>query len=250
MNIRSPVDFHCHLDLMPDVYAAYERCDAIGCTTLSVTTTPGVYLQNLECATSTQHVHAALGLHPQLVAEYGHEIELFEHLALRARFIGEIGLDAGKCHYPSFDRQKQFFDRALYVCAREGGKVLSVHSVRCARHVLDAIEKHSVAKSCDVVLHWFSAGKTELDRAINLGCYFSINQKLIDSTNGKLLVNRAPINRLLTETDAPFLKIDGHPVGAGDVSAVVSHMSTLLDIPFHDLCASIADNARRLVNGD
>ena len=64
------VDFHCHLDLYPDHAAAVEECERLGVFTLAVTTTPRAWPRNHQLATATRHVRAALGLHPQLVADH------------------------------------------------------------------------------------------------------------------------------------------------------------------------------------
>ena len=63
------VDFHCHLDLYPDHSTAVREADAAEVFTLAVTTTPRARPRNHELAQRTKHVRAALGLHPQLVAE-------------------------------------------------------------------------------------------------------------------------------------------------------------------------------------
>ena len=65
----SGVDFHCHLDLYPDHAAAIAQAEAAGIYTLTVTTTPKAWPRNRELTEGTRYVHAALGLHPQLVAE-------------------------------------------------------------------------------------------------------------------------------------------------------------------------------------
>lgn len=243
-----PVDFHCHLDLLPDMHAAYERCEKLGCTTLTVTTTPKAFKRNQEYASKTQHVHAALGLHPQLVVKRGEEIQLFEELAHTTRFIGEIGLDAGRSHYSSFDLQKRVFARALDVCARQGDKVISVHSVRSAKHVLDAIEVTGVNSSCAVVLHWFSAGAAEIRRAISLGCWFSVNERMLSSSSGKELLSLAPPNHLLTETDAPFLEVGGRPIQPGDVNKAVTMIAAHHGTDEMAMGKIISDNAEKLLS--
>ena len=163
------VDFHCHLDLHPDMQAAYDHCERLQCTTFAVTTTPKAYKRNAQFAARTKHTKAALGLHPQLVAKRGAEIDLFEDLSKTTRYIGEIGLDASRAHYASFDQQKLVFDRALRLCTAQRDKIISIHSLRCARQVLDALDNAGVCRHSVVVLHWFAAGRSEVKKAINLG---------------------------------------------------------------------------------
>ncbi|WP_371228098.1 Qat anti-phage system TatD family nuclease QatD [Roseovarius sp. 2305UL8-3] len=216
-----PVDFHCHLDLCEDMQKAYTDCDRMRCITLAVTTTPKAFGRNDAMAKRTSHIHAALGLHPQLVAQRSAEITLFEDFAATSRFIGEIGLDAGRQFYPSFDRQKQVFERALTVCANLGDKVISLHSVRAAKHVLDALERTGAYRTCRPVLHWFSASDAEIRRALDLGCLFSVNEQMLLSPRGKALLGVVPIKRLLTETDAPFqASPTDTKISPGDIASV------------------------------
>lgn len=219
------VDFHCHLDLYPDFPGIITECEAAGVVTLAVTTTPRAYPRNEELTRSTRHIRAALGLHPQLVAERPEEITLFEELLPRTRYVGEVGLDAGSRFYSSFPAQIAVFTKILDLCARAGGKILSVHSVRSARHVLDLISRHLPPDRGRVVLHWFSGSAAELSRAVDLGCYFSVNVSMLSTPSGRSIVSRIPLNRLLTETDGPFVKIDGVATRPKDTVSLVSKLA-------------------------
>src|SRR3546814_4711414 len=123
------VDFHCHLDLYPDLKDAMARCDALRTATLAVTTAPKAFPRNRQLAMHSEFVRVGLGLHPQLVEERAGELDLFERLLSETRYVGEVGLDAGPRHYRSFELQKQTFRKILNLCAEAGGKVLSVHRV-------------------------------------------------------------------------------------------------------------------------
>src|SRR5437868_891310 len=89
------VDFHCHLDLFQDYEAAIARAEAARIYTLTVTTTPKAWARNHELTRQTRFVRAALGLHPQLVAERAEELSLWERHLSETRYVGEVGLDAG-----------------------------------------------------------------------------------------------------------------------------------------------------------
>lgn len=217
-----PVDFHCHLDLCGDMEEAFSVCDNLRCITLTVTTTPKAFERNRMMASRTKHVKAALGLHPQLVAQRSSEIALFEELVASTRFIGEIGLDAGRRFYPSFERQKEVFERALNICAKQGDKVISLHSVRTAKHVLDAIERSRVHRSCQPILHWFTASGSEIRRAHDLGCLFSVNEQMLRTPKGQALLDIVPLGSLLTETDAPFQSTNNKANSPGDVDAALA----------------------------
>jgi len=248
MDSAPPVDFHCHLDLYPDLGAAYDYCARSGCITLAVTTTPQAFDRNRRLASSIPHVHAALGLHPQLVAERAHEIALFESLAAETRFVGEVGLDAGRHHYASFELQQSVFERALSLCREHGRKIISTHSVRCARQVLDALERTQVVETCSVVLHWFSASRSEIERARELDCWFSVNERLLATKPGQRLLDIVPPERLLTETDGPFIEVGDRPIRAGEVERAIKLIANHYRRGVLETQAAISRNAAQLLS--
>lgn len=221
------VDFHCHLDLYPDLASAITDAEKAGVYTLAVTTTPKAWPRNLELTRHTQHVRAALGLHPQLVADRASEIFLWEEYLPQTRYVGEVGLDAGPQHYRSLDLQKQIFERILKQCAKAGGKILTVHSLRTATTVLDLVEAHLPSTLGQIVLHWFTGSKAEARRAVDLGCYFSINAQMLRSDKGRDVVSSLPSDRLLTETDGPFTQVGGRPACPADVAATIETIASL-----------------------
>ena len=215
------VDLHCHLDLYPDYPDSFEECDRDGVFTVAVTTTPKAWPRNRDLAASSRHVRAALGLHPQLVAERAKELALWEEYLPEAKYVGEVGLDAGRRFYRSFYVQKQVFQRVLRCCAAAGGKIVTVHSVRAATAVLDLIESNMPPDRGRVVLHWFTGSRAEAVRAVNLGCYFSINMEMLRSERHRDLVASLPMESLLTETDGPFTRHGERPTRPKDVEVAI-----------------------------
>jgi TatD DNase family protein len=244
------VDFHCHLDLYPDHAAAVAKCDEIGVHTLAVTTTPKAWPRNHTLASKTKYVRAALGLHPQLVSERADEIALWEEYLPQARYIGEVGLDAGPRYYRSFELQKRVFDRVLTLCAEAGGKILTVHSVRAVSTVLDMVELQLPPTRGRVVLHWFTGSNAEARRALGLGCYFSINGEMMKSDKHRGLVAELPLDRILTETDGPFTKCDGRPARPGDVATTVETLARVRGLDAAAMAKIVRTNLRALVSAD
>lgn len=241
------VDFHCHLDLYPDHAAAVERCENEGVFTLTVTTTPKAWPRNEELAAATHHVRAALGLHPQLVADRAHEIGLWEELLPRTRYVGEVGLDAGPRFYRSFDRQKDIFARVLSVCAAARNKILTVHSVRATKVVLDMVEQHMPPSRGRVVLHWFTGTAAEARRAVDLGCYFSVNAEMLANDKRAAVTRTLPLSRLLTETDGPFTRTSDRPSRPSDVWIVVEGLARMYGTEAADTAATIMRNLKELL---
>lgn len=242
------VDFHCHLDLYPDFERRVQECEAQEIQTLAVTTTPLAFRRNWELTKSTRHVRAALGLHPQLVAQRAGDLADFPRWLSDTRYIGEVGLDAGPKFYSSFAAQERVFAQILQWCAEAGGKILSVHSVRTATKVLDQIERHLPGPRGKVVMHWFTGSRQEAKRAVQLGCYFSINaQMLANPRHAETVAETIPLDRLLTETDGPFVQDDGAPVSPGAVWPALEALSRCRHLDVAAVRAQIYANFKALL---
>ncbi|NOT87705.1 MAG: TatD family hydrolase [Lysobacter sp.] len=241
------VDFHCHLDLYPDHAAAVERCERDGIFTLAVTTTPKAWPRNHELASTTRHVRAALGLHPQLVAERAHEIGLWEELLPRTRYVGEVGLDASPRFYKSFEAQKEIFARVLSLCAAAGNKIVTVHSTRATKIVLDMLERHMPPARGKIVLHWFTGTAAETKRAVDLGCFFSVNIEMLANEKRAAITKKIPLDRILTETDGPFVQIDARPVTPSDVWMAIEELARMHGILPAEMSVTVMRNLRSLL---
>jgi TatD DNase family protein len=241
------VDLHCHLDLFPDPVAAIAEAEAAQVYTLTVTTTPRAWSRNVALTRNTRCVRAALGLHPQIIATHAKELSLWEEHLPEARYVGEVGLDAGPRFYRSLDLQKQIFERILKQCAAAGEKILTVHSVRAAKAVLDLIEAFLPPSRGKVVLHWFTGSKAEARRALDLGCYFSVNAAMLASDKGRVLVSEIPQERILTETDGPFTSIGGRPARPSDVAVVIELLAEAHSMSPQEMGNVVIANLRKLL---
>jgi TatD DNase family protein len=241
------VDFHCHLDLYRDHADLVRECERQQIFTLAVTTTPRAWPRNHELAATTKYVRAALGLHPQLIREYAHELAIWREFLPATRYVGEVGLDAGPKHYTSFITQKDVFGAILRECAARGDKILTIHSVRAVGIVLDMLEELLPVSRGTSVLHWFTGSKSEAARAVQLGAYFSINPAMLEGDRHRAMVASLPKERLLTETDGPFGKVDGRDARPADVATTIDKLARLLSISAPELTDIVADNLKRLV---
>lgn len=244
------VDFHTHLDLYPDLAQAIATCDRKRVATLAVTTTPKAFERNVELSADSDFVSVGLGLHPQLVADRYLEIDLFEKLLPRTRYVGEIGLDRGPTHYRSFELQQSVFGRILRACAEQGDKILSLHSVRATKPVLDMLDEHLPPDRGGVVLHWFTGSKADVRRAVDRGCYFSVNEGMLASATGLRVLREIPIDRVLTETDGPFLARGDAPIKPGDVGRAVEMIASSVGSSVEDARSQILSNLKRLVQNN
>lgn len=176
-----------------------------GMRAFSSTVVPAGYLRAVRLLGACGNVRVGVGMHPWWVADGSvgeEEIRLFERLAADSRFIGEVGLDFASRWAEARDAQVAAFARALDACS-DDGKVVSIHAVRSASTVLDMLEARGSCGKNACVLHWFSGTSDELARAIRLGCFFSINPRMMATKRGRAYVRAIPVGRLLLETDMP-----------------------------------------------
>ena len=171
---------------------------------LSVGTTPRTYLKEVELFSGVKNVHVALGLHPQLVGSGYDDWELFELLVQQCHYIGEVGLDFSKDYIATKMQQIKTFEKILLLCEQCGNKIVSIHSLKSAATVLEILNKLRHGKKNTYILHWFTGTPVQMEDAINLGCFFSINPKMLKTKSGINLIHKIPPNRILIETDAPF----------------------------------------------
>jgi TatD DNase family protein len=198
-------DMHCHVDLMQSMVEFSKSALEERISLLAMTTTPKAYEIEKQKLSGFSNVQVALGLHPQLVFERINELALIEKYISTTRFVGEIGLDFNKQFYYSKEWQIDVFSQIIGWCQRSPMKIISIHSVRSDKNVLDILERYDCTKHNNCILHWYSGTFKQLDRAIELGCFFSVNEYMLNSPNGRSIVQKVPGDRLLLESDAPFI---------------------------------------------
>lgn len=239
------IDFHCHLDLYPNPIAVRDECIKRGLYVLSVTTTPSAWKGTSALAANSQRIRTGLGLHPQLAHERQKELVLFDRFLPETRYIGEIGLDGTPDFRSHWGSQIMVFEHVLTQCRAAGGKIMSLHSRSAAATVLDYLKELSGAGT--PVLHWFSGSFSELDRAINLGCWFSIGPAMFASEKGRKLVARMPRERILTESDGPFAQLDGSAVMPWQVERALDGLSAIWASRREEVEQTIDNNLKRLL---
>lgn len=241
------IDFHCHVDLYPDPAKLIEACEREKIITLAVTTTPKAWYQNQRWTEESRYVFPALGLHPELVSERHREIALLEEHMEMSRFVGEIGLDGRPQYRSSWSLQTEVFVRALTAAQRWGGRVVSLHSRRAAGEVVRCIERHTTSEDVLAILHWFSGSTNAVLKAINLGCYFSINHQMLKNERGLNLANNLPEDRLLTETDGPLTLVGNRKSEPRDVVMTTKRLAAARGLSVAAMGDVLRDNARRVL---
>ena len=191
-------DTHFHLDLQKNVKAAIEAINANKIYTIAMTNLPVLYEKEKQQYDSP-YIRTALGFHPELIGEYKKYIPLMWEKLSEARYIGEVGLDFTDKTYQA--DQVSFFSELVQRCRKDENKIISIHSRKAEREVLDVLDD---AFSFKAILHWYSGDESLLNRAVKMGCYFSVNGNMLKSRKIERMLEIVPKNRILLETDSPF----------------------------------------------
>ncbi len=200
-------DMHCHLDFIENKAAFEALASRCGVSSLSNTVTPEDYKKLAPAFAETTYARLALGAHPWWIADgrIGEEsLALFEELAADAAYIGEVGLDLTG-HRAEDEDAKEVQIAALkrMLAAAGSGKLISLHGSGAETELLDLLEETGTAKSCDCILHWYAGPSDQLHRAIELGCYFSVGKRMLQTKRGREYARVIPVERLLLESDMP-----------------------------------------------
>lgn len=213
---------------------------------LAVTTTPKAFLGNIRLTEGRKRIRVAVGLHPELVAARHREVDDVRRFMAQTKYVGEIGIDGSPDHLPSLKLQTEVFSIILKYAEGYGGRILSIHSRGAATAVLNVIEAN-LNKSLPV-LHWFSGTRKELDRAIELGCWFSVGPAMVRSRKGRELLASMPRNRLLTETDGPFATDGETPLMPWDADSALPVVAEIWNCSVSEANRDIHTNLRELVS--
>ena len=237
-------DMHCHLGFMANGEDVAAEAQAAGTLLFANTVTMDEYAQARERFAPYGNVHVGLGTHPWWVDD-AFDADRFDELAANERFIGEVGLDLGRRHEENHAAQLRAFTLIARTCARQGGKVVSLHSVHAAAETLDMLQAEGALESCTCIFHWFTGPSDQLKRAVQAGCLFSAGPRMLATGKGREYVKAIPARQLLLETDEPAEQ--GQPFSYGQLHARLEEVAkAIAAIKGENALDAIGENARRL----
>lgn len=239
------IDFHCHLDLYRAPHEIADEAQRIGVGVLSVTTTPSAWPGTSRLAVGRSTIKTALGLHPQLASERKQEIRLFDRYLPETKFVGEVGLDGSPEHRSSWSDQAAVFDHVLRSCEEAGNRIVSIHSRRAVRPVLETLNKFGGIRA--PILHWFSGTLVEVRRAADQGCWFSVGPAMLAGVKGRALVREMPRDRVLLETDGPFAQVRRNPLRPWDVTIACRELAEVWATEYENAESIIRSNEYSLL---
>lgn len=250
------IDSHCHLNykgLVEQQQDVLERARAAGVSTmLTISTRESEWDDVIGIAEREADIWATIGIHPHEADGHAHIdtaklVERAQHP--RVVGIGESGLDY---YYDHSDRARQQTSfRAHIAAARETGLPIIVHT-RDAEEDTAAILREEMGKGAyPGVIHCFTASGAFADIALELGFYISISG-IVTFKNARDLQEtaaRLPIDRLLIETDSPFLAPIPHRGKTGEpafVADTARFLANLRGVDVMTLAEATSANFHRL----
>lgn len=193
------IDTHCHIDLHDNPLEIISALKASEIECVATTMLPSHYRLGLPHLKQHKGIHPSLGLHPMRAREGKRELADFIILAETADYIGEIGLDFSREGNPTKNLQVE--NLAMILPSLKGGKFVSVHSRESVSALLTMLSDAGVAPVC---FHYFTGGPMLAQEVIQAGHYFSFNHRMLNGRH-KTLLNIVPQEKVLVESDSPFL---------------------------------------------
>lgn len=205
-------DSHCHLDdksYAKDLEAVIERARSAGVTRMmTIGVNKRTSVQAVSLARSHTGIYASVGIHPHDVKNCNDSI-LQELINLakneKVRAWGEMGLDFNRMYAPRKDQEK-WFEKQLEIADKLDFPMI-FHERDSNGRFLEILQDQKSAAIKGVV-HCFSGNQNELDQYLALGLHIGITGILTIASRGaqlRKLVPAIPSDRLLVETDAPYL---------------------------------------------
>ena len=206
------IDSHCHLDfpeLRGDLEAVLARAGQAGVgLMLTISTRVRRFDDLKQIVEAHDNLFCSIGTHPHNAAEE-RDVTLQEILVLAGHpkvvAIGEAGLDYHYDNSPRVDQERGF--RTHIAAARETGLPLVIHAREADEDIARILEEETERGAFPFVLHCFTSGDDLARRGLALGGYVSFSGVVTfkKSDDLRAIAEQVPLDRLLVETDAPYL---------------------------------------------
>ncbi len=261
-NGQAPIifDSHCHLDdraFANDLDQVITRAKTAGVKAMmTVGIDPESCRRNVQLAETCPGLYASVGIHPHDARHCSNKIldelaELSKHSKVKAW--GEIGLDFNRMYSPRPDQEKWF------ICQLETAIGLGLPMIFHERDTQGRL--YEILSGCwnsnsRGVVHCFSGSRQDLERYLAMGLYIGVTGIITIKQRGRQLrklVKLIPLERLLIETDAPYLtptpERNKHRRNEpAFVARVLEKLSQVLELPPGEIAAATWQNTCRLYN--
>lgn len=241
--ISFSMDAHMHFDLYKDRKDVADYIECMRSYTIAVTNLPVLFEKYYPDYQQYKYMKLALGFHPELACEYQDQLSIFIKNVDKTRYIGEIGLDFSTPDLNNRKSQVRIFSDIIQICSEHKDKILSIHSRKAHKEVMDALENFQGV----VILHWYSGAIRELNIALERGYYFSINQQMVRSSSGKRIIDAIPVDKILIESDAPFTYGLKDKYDLFFVNEIYAYLAKTRNLSLEDVSKVIKNNFREVL---
>ena len=257
------IDTHCHLNF--DSYdedrdAVLARATEVGVTRVVIPATDlDTSREAIALAAQYEGVFAAVGIHPNSTANFMlSDVDMVEELSASQKVvaIGEIGLDYYRDRSPK-EVQHRAFEAQLALASRLELPII-IHNREASEDVMAILETWTrdlpaVLHNRPGVLHSFSAPQSIAERALAAGFYLGFTGPITFKNADDLrhIAAVTPLNRLLVETDGPFLTPAPHRGQRNEpayVRFIAERLASIKQVSLEALAQATTDNAVRLFN--
>ncbi len=248
------VDSHCHLNFEPmgdDIAGVMERAKAANVDyILCVSVNLEAYSEILAIARAHKNIFASVGVHPCYQDAKEPTVEELVRLAQNENVVamGETGLD-----YFRVDGDMAW-QKARFVCHIEAGieahKPLIIHTREAAADTMSILKDHH-AERCGAVMHCFAEDWETAKKALDLGFYISFSGIVTFNSAARLkeIAKQVPLDRILVETDAPYLApapMRGRPNQPAFVAHTAQYVADLRGIELDEFSEQTSNNFFKL----
>lgn len=238
------IDAHCHIDLYKNPHEVANEIEKMGVPTIAVTNLPSHFELGHRHLINSKYIRIALGLHPLYAEEHASlELKKFVGLAQKTSYIGEIGLDFSREGISTKARQIESF-RYVLSHINDRPRFITLHSRKAESAVLHLLSEFSIKGA---IFHWYSGSISFINDIVAAGHYFSVNPAMLLSSSGKKVIENIPRDRLITETDGPFIKVKGKIVTFQDLSLIQKHLCSVWNSTYDDVECQIKKNFNQLL---
>lgn len=245
------IDSHCHLDsLEGDLDEALQRAASAGVgTMITIGTDLPSSREAVRIASAHRGVYATVGIHPYDAEDFdevvGAEIELLAGDP-RVVAVGEVGLDFYRDHSSPEAQQRAF--QAQIALAKRLDKPMVLHIREAFPQVIAQLEEAGPPET--LIFHCFAGGAAEAEVAVAMGGFVSFAGNVSYKTAGTLreAARVVPLDRLLVETDSPYLSPVPHrgkPNEPRNVADVGAALAAATGRPVEEIAEATAGNARK-----
>ena len=251
------IDSHCHLDYEPmfsDLDAVIKRAKESQVKfILTISVTDAKYNNILNIVKKFSNVYGTYGIHPHEAKNHKklNKNTILKKISMSKKIIGigESGLDFYYNHSDQNDQIKLF--EAHIKASIQSKLPIVVHSRNAEELTYDILSKYSKKDNLKILMHCFTGSKKFAEKLLELNAYFSASGIITFKKNEELkeTFKTIPLNKILIETDAPYLSpepIRGKSNEPSNLIHTAKYLANLKEIDFEDMSSKTSNNFFKL----